>query len=267
MEFHRNGLALLPDPDDSHPGVAYQIGDSRTPHSVRHCTCRQFRRKTCPHILSLAAMEKEFGQQSSLNDLFEGFQSGIWHHLAVILTEDSRTQLDSIRIEQEVQPSERPVSIFNKAGNLLLSISNNGKPLDRFLERIGKRTNDHQPVNRGAILEHLSRYTLTENERIMQERGFRTRRQTLESSLWFRLAYHGFMEYGNQGCRFKSTIEASGEFLLSATDMNGTSLLEMPIPRNRVRAILEWFQKYLPGQVPFLPSFRTPTDHLPDSIE
>jgi SNF2 family DNA or RNA helicase len=251
MEFHRHGLALLPDSDDAQPGVAYQIGDSRTPHSVRHCTCRQFRRKTCPHILALAAMEKAFGQQNSLNDLFEGFQSGMWHSLAAILAEDSRTSLDTIHIKQEAPPSGRPVMILNNAGNLILSISNDGAPLDRFLERIGKRKSNHQPADRAVVLEHLARYTLTENERIMQERGFRTRRQTLESSFWFRMAYHAFMEYGHQGCRFKAGIEKSGEFFVSARDMGGASLFDFHIPRNRVRAILEWFEKFFPGKAPF----------------
>jgi SNF2 family DNA or RNA helicase len=251
MEFHRHGLALLSDPDDAQPGVAYQIGDSRTPHSVRHCTCRQFRRKTCPHILALAAMEKAFGQHKSLNELFEGFQSGLWHGLAVILAEDSRSSLDTIHVKQDASPPDQPVLIFNNAGNLMLSVSNNGNPLDRFLERIGKRKDDHQPAHRAAVLEHLARYTLTENERIMQERGFRTRRQTVESSFWFRAAYHAFMEYGNQGCRFKAGIEKSGNFLLSATDTKGASLFDFHIPRNRVRAILEWFQKYLPEKAPF----------------
>ncbi|MFH0725485.1 MAG: DEAD/DEAH box helicase [Pseudomonadota bacterium] len=251
MEFHRNGLALLPDPDDSHPGVAYQIGDSRTPHSVRHCTCRQFRRNTCPHILALAAMERELGPQNGLNDLFERFQSGMWHSLAVILAEDSRTSLDAIHIRRGNPPSEPPVRIVDNTGEWMLCLSKDGKPLDRFLERIGKQTKDHQPVHRAVILEHLARYTLTDNERIMQERGFRTRRQSLERNFWYRLAYHGFMEYGHH-CGFMVAIGKSGEFLLSVTDRGGASLFELHIPKNRVRPLLGWFEKYLPGKAPFI---------------
>ena len=248
LEFHRHGLALLPDPGDEHPGVAYQIGDSRTPHSVRHCTCRQYRRKTCPHILTLASLEREFGQDNGLNDLYENFQSGSWYSLAVILSEDSRTSLDAIRIQQDGTPSPA-AEIRNSAGDLMLSMLKDDAPLDRFLERIGHRKNNRQPANRAVILEHLARYTLSENERIMQERGFRTRRQTLERSFWFRMAYHGFMEYGNKGCRFKAVIEKkTGEFLLSATNLQGDPLFELRIAKNRVRAIMEWFQKYFKGK-------------------
>lgn len=252
MEFHRHGMALLPDPADTDPGVAYQIGDGRTSHSVRHCTCRQFRRKTCPHILALAGLERALAPHTCLNDLFEGFQSGMWHSLAVILSEESRTSPDMIRVKRGNPPSEPSAMLFNPAGERILSISSDGKPLDRFLERLGKQKTGRQSANRAVILEHLARYTLTENERIMQARGFRTRRQTLESSFWFRLTYHWFMEFGHQGFRFKGGVETeSGDFFLSAADMNGASLFELRIPRSRVRAILDWLNKFLPPPPPF----------------
>lgn len=252
VEFHRHALALLPPHDDNKPGVAFQVGDSRSTGSTRHCTCAMAKRKTCPHMLEITRVEKACKPVKNRNDILEQFQAGIWHNLAVILMEGSRVSLNSIRLKQVTQPAGRRVHVYNSAGDIIFSYASDGQPLDRFLERCEKQTDFDQIGHRGTILSQLVRLTLSENERIMGERGFRTRRQTLEASFWFRMAYHAYMEYGNHGCRFKATVKAkSGKLVLTALDEANCPLFFFPVHRNRVHALLEWFQKNFPSRTPF----------------
>ena len=49
---------------------------------------------------------------------------------------------------------------------------------------------------RGTVLQRLALMTLTENERMMHDKGFKTRLQVMEESFWYRVAYHGYREFG-----------------------------------------------------------------------
>lgn len=252
VEFHRHALALLPPHGDKKPGVVFQVGDSRSTGSTRHCTCAMARRKTCPHMLEITQVEKACKPVKNRNEILEKFQAGIWHNLAGILMEGSRASLNSIRLKQVKQPAGRRVHVYNSAGDAIFTYASDGQPLDRFLERCGKQVDLEQIGHRGTILSQLGRLTLSENERIMGERGFRTRRQTLEASFWFRMAYHAYMEYGNAGCRFKAGVKTkSGKFVLTVLDETGTPLFFFGVPRRRVHALLEWFQKNFPDRTPF----------------
>jgi hypothetical protein len=54
IEFHRQGLALVPDESERRPGVAYLINASKRDPSRRLCSCSLSAKKTCNHLLKLA---------------------------------------------------------------------------------------------------------------------------------------------------------------------------------------------------------------------
>jgi SNF2 family DNA or RNA helicase len=180
----------------------------------------------------------------------EGFQNGPWHGLAGLLAEGSRCSLDTIRVDEKEDGGSFQVEVRDPGEGLLFSYNGKGPSRERFLSRFDRCRGDQcPPGHRGAILDRLIRYTLSENERIMAARGFRTRRQTFEASLWFRMAYHAYLEYGNRGCRFSSRVaESSGDFHLLVDDPAGTRLFSIHVPRNRIAALIEWAERFLPGQ-------------------
>ncbi len=249
IEFHRFGLALLPEPGDERSGVAFHIEADPRQQSIRYCTCRLSRRKTCPHVIELSRIAHELKGANGQSPLMEEFQSSPWHGLAGLLAEGCRTPLDAIQLEEKDSGVDARVDVRGRGGALLFSYSDEGPPMERFLSRFERHSGeDCPPEHRGAILERLIRHTLSDNERIMARRGFSTRRQTFEKSPWFRMAYHAYLEYGNGGCRFSSSIEASSdEFHLLVDDPSGSRLFSIHVPRNRVQAILEWTTRQLPG--------------------
>ena len=96
--------------------------------------------------------------------------------------------------------------------------------------------------------------TRTVNEKSMNTRGFKTRKQTLEEGFWFKCAYHGFREFGdgrpqNGGCIFKPAIaEKSGTFTVTCLVPNNAPLMRWIIPRNNVKSLLSALQELLPNQ-------------------
>ncbi len=60
VEFHRHGLALVPNPLDKRPGVAFLLkGDAKSP-DLRICSCFIAKKQTCLHILKLVEIYKAF---------------------------------------------------------------------------------------------------------------------------------------------------------------------------------------------------------------
>lgn len=55
FEFHRDAVALMPEPGDPKPGVAIMTTGEKFKVFERSCTCSVSRSKTCPHILKLTA--------------------------------------------------------------------------------------------------------------------------------------------------------------------------------------------------------------------
>lgn len=57
--------------------------------------------------------------------------------------------------------------------------------------------------------------TLSEDERKLMDIGMKTRRQAMEDSFWYRMAYHAFRELGAGGFSWDHEIdEVSGQFRL-----------------------------------------------------
>ena len=56
FEFHRQALALMPDPEDKDPGVAVMVDDEGPALDFLNCNCAKSRKTTCTHIKKLDAV-------------------------------------------------------------------------------------------------------------------------------------------------------------------------------------------------------------------
>ena len=98
-------------------------------------------------------------------------------------------------------------------------------------------------------MNRLALLTLTETERLMMDRGYKTQRQAFEESLWYRMAYHGYREFGDQGGTFQPAIEAStGVFYVTFTSDSGALSLRLAVRRENVRRLLTALKEMLPNQ-------------------
>jgi hypothetical protein len=249
VEFHRHALALLPHPADKRPGIAYFVESGPLGHTQRLCSCAISRDRTCTHILKLVEVYKTLKKRLKGGSLEEGFRSSIWYSLAAVLADGSWEKPLSVRIQSAIYREKKLIKVLSSNGEEMLYYLSQGPDLSRFLERCGKSPGEDAAPHRGKVLERLALLTLTESERFMMDRDFKTRRQTLEESFWYRAAYHGYREFGVTGCSFHPAIEeTAGSFTVACKDPSGDTAFRMVIPRNKVKRLLITLKEFLPNQ-------------------
>lgn len=249
LEFHRHALALLPHPADNRPGIAYFVKSSPLGHSQRLCSCAISRDRTCTHILKLVEVVKTLKKNLKGGSLYEGFRSSIWYSLATVMADGSREKPSSVHIQSATYKEKRLIKVSGSNGKDMLYYLSQGRDLSRFVERCGKSPGENAAPHRGKVLERLALLTLTENERCMMDRGFKTRRQSLEESFWYRVAYHGYREFGAKGCAFHPAIEENtGKFTVACKNTSGDPVFRMEIPRNKVKRLIITLKEFLPNQ-------------------
>ena len=249
VEFHRHGLALVPDPTDRKPGVTFFLKGNGNEPDLRDCSCSTARRETCPHILKIVklyrALLKEYGGQTPQ----DAFRSSVWYRMATILAEGCQETVKSIRLQFVDLDSGKSLRVLGSDGKEMLSYLSKSSEAIRFLERLGQVPKENAIPHRGALLEELAHMTLSDAEHIMQESGIKTIRRVLEENFWYRLAYHGFREFGDKGINFHPSIEeVSGTFTVTCRRSGDDPIFRMVIPRRKVKSLLITLKEFLPNQ-------------------
>jgi len=249
IEFHRRGMALVPEGSDLGPGVAYFIkGDGRV-LDQRYCSCSLSARQTCPHLLRLSGYYQEglrfFGGISP----GEAFQKSSWHLLAALLAQDCRETAESVKIQFLQNDTSRIIRVTDSQGEEMVHYLSPGPDAGRFLDRFDQVPADNQVPHRAALLKKLAELTWTDQERAMNQMGYKTYGQVFEQNFWYRFAYQGFREFFGLDISFVPAIEEeSGRFMVTGKHPGGVPLFHLVIPRNRVKGFLKGFRDLLPNQ-------------------
>ena len=248
IEFHRRGMALVPEGSDLGPGVAYFIkGDGRE-LDRRYCSCSLSARQTCPHLLRLSGYYQEGLRFFGGIPPGEAFQKSSWHLLAALLAQDCRETAESVRLQFLRNDSSRIIRVTDSQGEEMAHYLSPGPDAGRFLERFDGAS-DNQVPHRGALLKKLAELTWTDPERAMNQMGYKTYGQVFEENFWYRFAYHGFREFFGLDISFLPAIEElSGRFMVTGKHPEGAPLFHLVIPRNRVKGFLKGFRDLLPNQ-------------------
>ena len=238
LEFHRNAIALLPLPDDPKPGVAIILIDKNDTLPFEVCNCKGSGTRTCPHLKTLTAAYKSYLEKTGGKNPDADFRSSIWYKLAVSLAEGCRETPKTIDMISVGQGSNRFIRAVDSQQNPMIEYLSRQPDALRFMERCGPRAKKGLPSRR-KLIERLGLLTLSENERIMAERGFKTRGQALEESFWFKSAYHGYRELGASGFTLEPAIdEQTGAFTVSVTDSQNQPVFRLLVPKQKVRTVL-----------------------------
>ncbi len=254
IEFFRQGMALMPEPLDKRPGVSFFVPGNDFEITQRFCTCTLSKSKTCPHQKHLTKAYKAIYQKSGKPFFEDGFRAGIWYHLAAILGEASGETQQPVRFRTQTRGDNQIIKVADSNGQTLLHYLSQDTDRVRFVERCTSTVPDDGVPNRAWALSRLGDITRTNNEKNMNAQGFRTRKQVLEASFWFKCAYHCHREFEegnlqNNNCTFEPAIsEKTGVFTVSALSPDGEPLIRLFIPRNKVRNLLSALQEHLPNQ-------------------
>ena len=263
IEFHRNAIALLPQQGDKDAGVAFYIGAADPSKAQRFCTCRMAGRKTCAHLIELARVVKALMPTKEMPGIDDQLRKSHWYGLAEILAEGNSDTGNTVQFVFDPQKKTGDITVLNAQGDPLLWLAQ-GVAGRRFLQRCGKVPLKESFEHRGFILKRLEGHTLTRDERTLAAHGYRSRRQMLEESFWFRWAYHLFLEIGPEKVVFKiERNSGTGEVTLLGGDKGGEPVIKINIPRQKIDQLIQWFDSHFPAQqevarhsVPLSPIFK-----------
>ncbi len=240
LEFHRHGLALMPDATDGFPAVAFTAKAQTKRTGYRFCACRTSASQTCVHLKKLSQLSKVLENSEAGVAGPEVFRDSFWYRFAVAMAESSRQRLDAVRLRGlGADGASGEILVYNDAGEPILSYLSEGPDRSRFIDRCTLSSDSDTVPTRADVLHRLGLLTLTDDERVMQERGFETVRMALEGQFWYRLAYHGFREFGIDGCVLSPAIEeSSGDFFIQSADTEGQLLFQAAVPRKQVKRVM-----------------------------
>ncbi len=243
MEFHRNAVALMPDPADRHPGIAMVVDAPLGQVSQRFCTCTQSGSRTCAHLRQLFGIYEGLKKDPHRTNFEENFKKSIWYDLLAILADGCRETPESVTLRAGGQKDAKYLQVVSGQGTLLLTYFSTAMDFYRFMERCLVLADETSMPTRGNILSRLALLTLTDNERVMHANGLKSRRQGLEDSFWFRFAYHGYREFGSSDCLFHGAVnETSGMFFIKGETVAGDVIFMLEIPRKKVKRVLKALQ-------------------------
>ena len=249
VEFHRHGLALVPDPSDKRPGIAYLLRETENQPDLRICSCSIAKTKTCPHILKVVDLYKALLKKYGGRPPQDAFRSSLWYRLAAILADKCQETPQSVHAQFVDFGSTRSIRFIASNGQELSSYLSQSTDAIRLLERLGQVPEGNVIPHRGDLLDDLALFTLSDNEKTMREVGVKTIRQVLEENFWYRMAYHCFREFWEEEITFLPTIdEKSGTFQVTCNRSDGEAVFRMVIPRQKVKGLLTGLKELLPNQ-------------------
>lgn len=248
LEFHRHAIALIPHAGDLRPGVAYYVSGNPSQH---FCTCQGSGKKTCVHLKALfKAIDSQGSSGKDLN-LEARFRNSVWHHLASVLSQGDRLTPPTTQARFYKNGDRTSLKVLTPDGTAVITYESANGDRNRFAERLGafSGARDESVPGRAEIIHRLQLLTMTDAERQLHDLRLISRRQALEGSLWFRLAYHCFLEFDRDDCRFHPSVdETTGAFVITCKNPQQATIFHAGIARNRVRPLLDCFRRHLPNQ-------------------
>ena len=239
LEFHRTAVALMPDPVDRRPGIAYQVDGGPKKVAQQFCSCKTSGAATCSHQKELSRVLAVRQGEDADRQFYDNFQSGLWHRLATVLAQEERETPATIRLAVIKSDSRNSIKIIGSSNRTLLTYLSADIDRVRFLERCTQPPEDADVPTRGEVIRQLALLTLSENERVLMDRGLKTRRQVLEETFWYKFAYHCFREFGSDGCTLYPAVDKfDGSFMVAGKTARDEEIFKMVIPRKRVKRLL-----------------------------
>jgi len=239
LEFHRNAAALMPDPKDKHPGVAILVEALKGSTGQRFCSCNARRSKTCSHLLEFSRIFLAYQQQIEQSPPADDFKASFWYRFAKVMADGASMKADAVRLAVASHETEQALLVVSPSGERLLTYFSRAMDRSRFLERCTVTGEEQDIPTRGDVISKLCLLTLTKDERILMDRGFKTRRQIFEESFWYKVAYHCYREFSAGGGTFYPAIDNNtGDFVLQFQYAEKQCPFAVDIPRHLVKAVL-----------------------------
>ena len=246
IEFHREGYGMAAASRDKDPGAPICFPQS-TGGSIMTgiCDCRESRKKkSCRHFAELVRIVKEVKKKNQGGSMGEAFGQSRCYRIGALISEGDPIPCMGIQASQ----IERGYVFATPRTAVVARLFDDSSASLRFLERIGLLHQEPGISSRADLIRKLAAHLASDEERALNAVGALTRRQASEQSFWGRMAYHLFLEYGDTFTFLPKIDRETGDFLLSCLSDRKDPVVELIIPRLRVRKLLSLLNSEFPGE-------------------
>ena len=233
FDFHRNVFVLIPETGSKHE--TFLVAPTGKGQNARvFCTCSRKGYGKCESSQKLHSL-----YQSYCGDLnwvpWEAFlKSRFWAVLEPIL----KFQTNGIESIQ-IQVKEGEIVICDGQNRKMVSYFSDGHDRERLISRIS----GSDVLSRYRLMNKAISFVQTEHERTLLASGYKTQRQTIEDSFWYRFAYHCFREaVESSGVPVWSIEPETGQFLV-CFELDTTVKAKIFIPLRAVPGVLGVLEK------------------------
>ena len=250
IEFLRQGYGMIADLREKDPGAPLcfpRVEGGKV--LTGFCNCRKNRSgKSCTHFSELVKRVREIKKKNGGCNLWESFAESMWCRLGTLLSEGDASPASGMQVKKLQIRSGQGYVFSSKSGVFLVRVLDTSAASLRFIERTGIIQADPGLLSRADLLGKLAANQRTEEEKLLNDAGSLTRRQAAEQSFWGRLAYHAFREYGKTVSFHPAIDHESGYFILSCFRNEQSPIMEIAVPRTKVRKVLAFLREEFPGQ-------------------
>ena len=215
VEFFRHGFALVPDPRDKQPGIAFHVQDKK--NGVDHWGCLCGAKGNCKHLKELSGIVGFIDKNKPKLLTHSEFLASPWHRIASILySESSEIKMDDVRFEESTkQKVIGTIQLVDDRGLPLVEMVKGHPITERWLGRLGLVPKKLKSLSSRKAIECLQPLVYTPSEKEMNNCGVLTRKQDFEKTFWYRFAYHFYREIETPDLHFEAEIDKkSGIFWL-----------------------------------------------------
>ena len=249
LEFHRHGVALMPSESDKHPAVAYFVDAANGMAGQRFCSCKLKKKTTCHHLKDLSRIFHRYETGLDHPDFLSAFKSSGWYKLVTLLADEPRFELEKLQLVRPGVDGDRTIVVQDQENRPHVFYFSTGPDQLRLIERCSPAASHNGVPTRADALARLVLLTTTADEKVLAEKGFRTARQKLENSFWYRFAYHCHREFDPCAWRLHPFIEEStGDFFLACKSTQSAAaavLFHILLPRKKVKRVLKELEDIL----------------------
>ncbi len=240
IEFHRNTFVLIPENSSKVFDTFLIESQDKKENNRLFCSCtKRGKYAQCEHARQLNSLYEQYIKQAPMESCYNRFIKSIFWSIFEPITRVSNISAQGI--VYKFTNDGINIAFYDKFQNLLLSCSSSKADRQRLIERLTISTTP----SRYALMNKGLDFIRTEQERALIKRGHKTQRQTVEDSIWYRLAYHCFREI-HSDFKFSCKIDiGSGTFVL-VLDFDNRSI-HCSIPQKAVPGVFESLFKAYPS--------------------
>jgi len=209
IEFFRDAYILVPKKSGERFQTLIIPASSVKKKHRMFCNCSVGKEPDCQHA-ELLSHQYETLQNLHGQNAAASFQASVYRMLFKALDRAGTVSVDRLSLKTTDHTALLTVSLGDRE---LLQYHSTNDDRERFISRISPKAK----FSRAWLLDKSASFVESEYERAMRVSGHRTVRMQEENSLWHRLAYHCFMEFGNDEIRWGVSCDGT----------TGTILLQM----------------------------------------